>query len=55
VALGVTANGGLLEVLTAKDGSTWTIILSTPQGLTCMTAAGEGWRRAEKVFWGPPV
>ena len=55
MAFGVTANGGLLEVLTTKDGSTWTIILSTPRGLTCLTAAGEGWRRADRVLWGPPA
>ena len=31
VAFGVTSSGGMLELLTAKDGSTWTIILSTPR------------------------
>jgi hypothetical protein len=31
VAIGV-ANGRLVELLTAKDGLTWTIILTSPQG-----------------------
>ncbi len=49
VALGVTADGGLLEVLTSKDGLTWTIIVSYTNGRTCMIANGEGWRNTEYV------
>ena len=44
VAVGVTNTGGLVEVLASKDGSTWTIIVTTPQGMSCLVAAGEGWR-----------
>ena len=45
VAAGVTATGGLVEVLTTGDGNTWTIIVSQPNGLSCLVAAGEGWRK----------
>ncbi len=44
VALGVTNKGNLVEVLTTGDGNTWTIIVSQPNGTSCMVAAGEGWR-----------
>ena len=44
VAVGVTSSGGLVEILTTNDGETWTIILSTPNGTSCLVAAGEGWR-----------
>lgn len=44
VAIGVTSTGGLVEVLTTGDGKTWTIILSNPNGTSCLVAAGEGWR-----------
>ncbi len=44
VAIGVTSGGGLVEVLTTSDGTTWTMILSMPNGTTCLVAAGEGWR-----------
>ena len=44
VAVGVTNKGGLVEVLTTGDGNTWTIIVSTPNGVSCMVAAGEAWR-----------
>ena len=44
VAIGVTSTGGMVEVLTTRDGGTWTIILSSPNGTSCLVAAGEGWR-----------
>ncbi len=49
VAIGVTNKGGLVEVLTTGDGDTWTIIVTTPQGISCLVAAGEGWRRVPRV------
>lgn len=48
-AIGVTNTGGLVEVLNdPKDGS-WTIIMTTPQGMSCLVAAGEGWRTMEEI------
>ena len=44
IAVGVTSSGGIVEVLTTGDGHTWTIILSNPNGTSCLIAAGEGWR-----------
>ncbi len=44
VAIGVTNKGGLVEVLTSADGATWTIIVTTPDGTSCLVASGEGWR-----------
>lgn len=43
IAMGVAASGGLIEVLTSKEGSTFTIIVTTPEGDTCMVAAGQSW------------
>src|SRR3546814_5081517 len=31
IALGVTHNGGLVEVLTTGNGNTWSIIVTTPR------------------------
>ena len=44
VAMGVTSGGKLVEVLTDHKGDTWTIIVTTPQGMSCLVATGEGWR-----------
>ena len=43
IAMGIAANGGLIEVLTSNEGTTFTIIVTMPEGETCMVAAGEGW------------
>jgi hypothetical protein len=43
-ATALTSAGTLLEVLTASDGSTWTIIVSRPDGLSCVVAAGQNWQ-----------
>jgi hypothetical protein len=43
-ATALTSAGTLLEVLTARDGSTWTIIVSRPDGLSCVVAAGQNWQ-----------
>ncbi len=49
VAMGVTTRGALIEVLTSGDGGTWTIIVSMPNGTSCMVAAGEGWRMVPRT------
>ena len=43
IAMGVSKDGGLVEVLTSGPGSTFTIIVTMPNGLTCMVAAGDSW------------
>ncbi len=55
VAIGVTTSGGMVEVLASGDGGTWTIILSNPNGTSCLVAAGEGWRalRFDKFVYDP--
>ena len=53
VAGGVTTKGVLLEVVASDDGGTWTIIATSPAGVSCLVAAGEGWRRVEAKPQGP--
>ena len=45
VAGGLTRDGRLVEVLSTDDGRTWTIVVSRPNGETCVIMAGEGWRK----------
>ena len=45
VSIGVTATGSLLEVLASPDGR-WTIIVTVPNGPTCLVSSGEGWHNA---------
>ncbi len=53
VAIGVGNNGGLVEVLSTGDGNTWSIIITSPQGMSCLVAAGEGWRLIEQIAMDP--
>ncbi len=53
IAAGVTNTGGLVEVLTDIKGDTWTIIVTTPQGMSCLVAAGEGWRNMSRIDLDP--
>lgn len=48
VALGLDNSGGVVELLASPDGETWTIIVTDPQGTSCLMAAGEFWESARK-------
>lgn len=49
VALGIANNGGVVEVLSSQSGASWTIIITMPNGPTCMVAAGENWQKLPSV------
>lgn len=44
VAIALTDDGRLLEVLASPDGATWSIILTPPEGPACVVATGRDWR-----------
>jgi hypothetical protein len=48
-AIGVTSTGELLQVLASADKSTWTIVVSRPDGLSCIVAAGADWQEKHDV------
>jgi hypothetical protein len=47
-AVGLTNNGGVLEVYVAKSGS-WTMVFVAPHGTACMVAAGESFETLPAV------
>ncbi|MHC8493443.1 hypothetical protein ACTU44_12120 [Thalassospira sp. SM2505] len=53
VAIGVTANGGVIEVLKSPHGESWTILFTYPSGPTCLVASGEAWQDLEARIKGP--
>lgn len=54
VGMGIANNGGVIEILSSKGGKSWTIILTMPNGTTCMIAAGENWELLpQKISLGP--
>src|SRR5262245_5959000 len=42
-AIGLNKDGTLLEVFVSPEG-TWTVLLSSPQGQSCIAAIGEAWQ-----------
>lgn len=46
VAMGMTNGGEVLEILTSADGASWTILVTSSDGRSCMVAAGDNWRSA---------
>ena len=43
VAIGVSDDGSITEFLKSKNGDSWTIVTTTPNGMTCKVAAGKHW------------
>ena len=43
VAAGLDSAGKLLEIFASADGATWTVIMTSPEGTSCVIAAGEQW------------
>ena len=51
-AMGLTSSGKIIEVLTSEKG-TWTIIVTNPDGKSCLIAAGEDWEAVERLAMDP--
>ena len=48
VSIGLAATGAVVEVLASETG-TWTILLTTPQGVSCVIAVGNFWEDLPKT------
>lgn len=42
-AVGLTPDGRLLELFASRTGSTWTMAMTLPSGITCIVLAGTEW------------
>ena len=47
VSVGLETGGRLIEVFATADGGTWTMVMTTPNGVTCVIAAGLEWQDVE--------
>jgi len=41
-AVGLVSNSGMMEVYVSEQG-TWSILMTSPNGITCLIAAGDNW------------
>ena len=49
VAIGLSSNGGGVEGLSSKKNQSWTMIITMPNGTSCLMAAGENWETIKTV------
>ncbi len=47
VSMGVTSGGGIIEVFSSPKG-TWTLVITQPNGMSCLIAAGQDWEELPK-------
>lgn len=40
-SMGLGANNSVIEVFASEESGTWTITVTTPNGLTCLVASGQ--------------
>ena len=52
-AIGLASNGAVIELFSTTDGSTWTLVMTLPDGTSCTMAAGESWETFAKIALGP--
>ena len=49
IAMGLIDSSGVMEVYLSESGS-WTIVVTSAQGLSCVIAAGENWDDIEPHY-----
>ena len=47
--LGLAGNGGLVELFVSEKGG-WSVLVTRPDGQTCLVAAGENWEIVKPNF-----
>jgi len=48
VSMGMTLDGGVVEVYSSPSEGTWTMVITQPTGLSCLIAAGKDWENLPK-------
>jgi hypothetical protein len=43
-SVALTNDGQLLEVLKSDNGLAWTMLITTPKGMSCVVAEGDDWQ-----------
>ena len=44
VSLGLQADGKVIQVFASEQSGTWSMVATTPAGLSCIVAVGEAWQ-----------
>jgi hypothetical protein len=55
VSAGLGQDGNLVSVFASPDTGTWTLVMTSPQGTSCIVAVGEAWQMKADELIGPPA
>lgn len=47
-SVGLAPNNGVVETFASSDTGTWTIVITMPNGMTCLVAAGEAFEAVDE-------
>ena len=53
VAFGLQSNGHLLQIWSSEEKETWTVVSTSPAGVSCIVAAGKKWESLPDIKNGP--
>lgn len=53
IAMGLANSGKLVQVFASADGVSWTVVLTEPDGTSCIAAAGRYWQPVTAKALGP--
>ncbi|QDL90959.1 hypothetical protein FDP22_03635 [Paroceanicella profunda] len=42
-SMGLQRDQGVIEIFASQESGTWTILMTMPNGMACLVAAGEAW------------
>jgi len=45
IAAGLASNGQVVELMSSPGGLTWTLVVTTPSGISCLIASGQAWNQ----------
>lgn len=51
VGRGLDNGGRMAELFTSREGTTWTLVITYPNGVACLLDAGDDWEQV-KAQWG---
>lgn len=49
-SMGLGANNAVIEVFASDESGTWTIIVTTPNGMTCLVASGQAFEELAEAL-----
>jgi hypothetical protein len=49
-SIGLAANNGVVEIYASAASGTWTIIMTLPNGMTCLVAAGNAFEPVDEAL-----